>query len=110
MSKYRRGDVVKCYYPYEEDPAQTSIRSAVVIEDEVDNECLVVKCTGTQRSHEKEIEIKPNTKAYKTMRLTKTTYLRVAHEISLKKIFIIRLVGFCPQEIMDQIDELRNIK
>ncbi|SDF98791.1 PemK-like, MazF-like toxin of type II toxin-antitoxin system [Pedobacter terrae] len=108
MAFYKRGDVVKVYYPYEEDPMRTSVRSAVVVEDEVDNECIVIKCTGTERSHEKEICIKPGSKAFKMMRLTKETYLRVEHEIPLHKKFIIRLEGRCPSEIMDEIDAIRN--
>lgn len=109
MAKYKRGDVVWVKFPYEENPARTKERPAILVEDEVDGKSLVVKCTKTDKSkYGPCIFIQPGTKEYKLMGLSFPTYISINEEIELSKYFILRLIGFCPETIMDKIDELKG--
>lgn len=110
MPTYKKGDVVLVYFPYQEDPNQTKCRPAVVVEDCINGNHIVVKCTRTDVSKWDKpcIVIEPGTEAYRSMRLKDRTYISVSEEITLSIHYIKRLNGRCPEDIMSQIAELRD--
>lgn len=108
MAKYFRGDVVWVYYPFQDDPAESKRRPAVLIEDPSDD-FFVVKCTKTDKSkYGPCILIKKGTEEFMQMGLSQTTYICVTEEITLNKVFIDGYIGSCPDNIMDEIDALRD--
>ena len=109
MDDYELGDVVNVYFPFEENPAETKYRPAVIIED-LDDECVLVKCTKTEVSlHGKQcILISKGSTEGRTMGLTEKTYISVNEELIIKKYHIHSYRGSCPDHIMALIEELKG--
>ncbi|WP_029275267.1 type II toxin-antitoxin system PemK/MazF family toxin [Pedobacter borealis] len=106
MPAYKRGDVLLVYFPFSDDPNQSKLRPAVLLEDSIDDH-IVVKCTKTDVSkYGPCIKVNKGSSEYEDMGLWEPTYISITETAELKKHDIHSYLGECPESLIDKIDEL----
>lgn len=109
MSRYKKGDVVLVYFPYQDENGDMQVkkRPAVVLEN-LDDDNILIQCTSKNRSDKLPgIWVLKDSKEGRKMGILSDSFINVTNQISLKTIHIVRLIGYCP--FMEKIDELLGL-
>jgi len=109
MSRFRRGDVVLVYYPWEENGVrQIKKRPGIVLEECADRKSLIIKCTHVNRSDKLlGIWVLCNSPEGKQMGFLTDTFINLTESLELSEQFIEKIIGTCP--LMDKIDEILGL-